>query len=154
MAIHLLSHLMNYNFLAAKNYSKKAPREIKDKHLFTLVWRLCKCVGQKMYKDVPEVVAKISNNEKYQPIAKAAAFWHNKRMWDYVENGFESISMDNLGKLGIVTPTLTDELKTRGYVVKEGYVYPKRQEVEKVPQINAAGELKAIAETMRSLEAL
>ena len=144
---------MNYNFLAAKNYHKKIPREIKEKHLLGLVWRLCKAIGQKSYKDIPEIVSKIANSEKYQPIAKAITFWHNKRMWDYVENGFESISLDNLNKLGIITPALPDELKSKGYAIREGYVYPKRQEAEK-PKLDAAGELKAIAETMRSLEAL
>ena len=152
VAIHLLLHLMNYNYLAARNYAKKWPREIKDKHLFSLIWRVCKAVGQKAYKDLPEIIGKIANNEKYVPIAKAISDWHSKRMWAYVENGYESISMEMLQKLGI-SGVLADEIKARGYAVKEGFVYPVRQPKEK-GAISTKKELDAIIDTMKSLESL
>lgn len=152
-AIHLLSHLINFNFLTAKNFSKKAPKEIRTKNLYTLIWKLCTSIAQKTYKDIPEIVKKIANNEKNQVIAKAITYWHNKRMWEYVENGFESISMDNIEKLGIISLSLPDEITKRGYQIIDNFVYPKRQEAEKA-KINAAAELKVIAETMRSLEAV
>ena len=89
---------------------------------------------------------------KYQPISRAITAWHNGRMWNYVENGFESISMESLQKLGIVG-SIDEEIKARAYIVKEGYVYPKRQEKEK-HAIESTTELRTIAETMRSLESL
>ena len=152
IAIHLMLHLMNYNFLAAKNYAKKWPKELKDKALFSWVWKLCKAVGQKQYVQIPEIVAKISNNEKHKPVANAIISWHNKRMWNYIENGFESVSMETLQKLGFVG-VLADEIKTRGYIVKEGYVYPTRQEKEK-PAFNPKAELDSITTTMKALESV
>jgi hypothetical protein len=152
IAIHLLAHLMNYNVLAAKNYQKKCAKAVKDKPLFSHVWRLCKAVSAKQYKEIPEIMAKLSNQERLVPIAKAITAWHNKRMWDFVERGFQSISMDSLQKLGI-SGSLPDEIKARGYVVQEGFVYPKRHEKPSKP-IDTVPHLEAIARTMAALESL
>lgn len=149
MAIHLLSHLMNYNFLAAKNFWKKAPKEAQTSGLFDLSWQICKSVGRKTYHELPDMISKYP--EKHKSIAAMLAHWHNQRMWEYVENGYESISMDNLKRLGIVG-TLDAVLKAKGYEVKGNFVFPKRQEKPRA-HVDPAAELKAISDVMKSLEA-
>eukprot|EP00826_Nyctotherus_ovalis_P057657 TRINITY_DN7892_c0_g1_i2.p2 TRINITY_DN7892_c0_g1~~TRINITY_DN7892_c0_g1_i2.p2 ORF type:complete len:147 (-),score=58.58 TRINITY_DN7892_c0_g1_i2:102-542(-) len=145
----MLSHLMNYNFLAAKNYWKKTPKDMQTSGLFDLSWQICKSVGRKTYHELPDMISKYP--EKYKSIAGMLAHWHNQRMWEYVENGYESISMETLKTLGIVG-TLDAMLKAKGYEVKDGFVFPKRQEKART-QIDPAAELRAISDVMKSLEA-
>ena len=152
ISIHLLAHLMNYNVLAAKNYQKKCKREVKDRMLFVQMWRLCKAVSTKQYKDIPDITAKIANQDRLQPIARAITAWHHKRMWDYVERGFQSISMESLQKLGIAG-SLPDEIKARGYLVQDGYIYPKPHD-KPSQSLASASHLEAIAHTMAALESL
>ena len=97
---------MNYNFLAAKNYSKKIAKEISLHELFSTCWNLCKAVGKKSYYEIPLFINKLNSDPKMSLIGNAVSYWHNKRMWEYVENGYECISLENLKKLGITTNSL------------------------------------------------
>ena len=143
---------MNYNFLAAKNYWKKAPKEVQTGKVAILAWNVCKVIGKRTYNELPALIAEFNSSEKYRPLGCAIAHWHNQRMWQFVENGYENISMDNLKKLGIITPCLDADLKNKGYMVKEGFVFPKR-EVKARSQIDPVAELGIITDVMKSLEA-
>lgn len=148
----MLSYLMNYGSSIAIDYSKKVPTNVQESELFSLSLQLCTMVQENEGYKLPQFIRNNKCKERFKSLAAAFTYWHNKRMWEWLESNYENIKVASVSHLGIIVDSFESALKERGHKIIDDYIFLKQKE-KVVEKIDHKAELKRILEIRQALAA-